>query len=90
MQVGIAWTLLTTILFVFPPDLPVTPDNMNYCVVAFGVVLFIAVFQWIFDGRKNYTGPQVDAVALMNGEVEGITGAESKDLSREVLPPKTE
>lgn len=57
--VGIAWTLLTTVLFVFPPETPVTPSNMNYCIVAFGVILIISILQWVFDGRKNYTGPQV-------------------------------
>jgi len=33
---------------------------MNYCIVAFSVWLAIAVFQWVIDGRKNYTGPKVD------------------------------
>jgi hypothetical protein len=70
-QVGIAWTLITTVLFVFPPELPVTGENMNYCVVAFGVMVLIAAFQWIFDGRKNYTGPQIDVDMLVPGPVEG-------------------
>ena len=33
---------------------------MNYCIVAFAVWLAISVFQWFFDGRKNYTGPKMD------------------------------
>ncbi|KAF4119312.1 Gaba permease [Geosmithia morbida] len=57
--VGLLWTVLTTVLFVFPPELPVTPDNMNYAVVAFGVILVISGSTWIFDGRKNYKGPQI-------------------------------
>ncbi|CAJ2504659.1 Uu.00g120530.m01.CDS01 [Anthostomella pinea] len=69
--VGIAWAILTTVLFVFPPELPVTPDNMNYCIAAFGVILFIAGMTWIFDGRKHYTGPHVE---LLNGKVEGMEG----------------
>ena len=40
--VGIAWTILTTVLFVFPPETPVTSNNMNYAVAAFGVILLIA------------------------------------------------
>jgi choline transport protein len=35
---------------------------MNYCVVAFGIWLFISLLTYIFDGRKNYTGPKVDIV----------------------------
>ncbi|KAI1490938.1 amino acid/polyamine transporter I [Biscogniauxia mediterranea] len=71
--VGIAWTILTTVLFVFPPELPVTSENMNYCVVAFGVILLISGVTWIFDGRKHYKGPCVDIEGLMmQGKVEGM------------------
>ncbi|GJN86623.1 hypothetical protein PLIIFM63780_010204 [Purpureocillium lilacinum] len=70
--VGILWTILTTVLFVFPPEIPVTPNNMNYCIVAFGVILLIAGLTWIFDGRKNYEGPKVDVQALMSGKVEAM------------------
>ncbi|PSR82853.1 amino acid/polyamine transporter I [Coniella lustricola] len=86
--VGIAWTLLTTVLFVFPPDYPVTPDNMNYAVVPFGVVLVIATIQWIFDGRKNYEGPHIDADALSKGIVEGITGVESQHSAEKYVDTK--
>ncbi|KAI7292680.1 hypothetical protein KC315_g19455 [Hortaea werneckii] len=57
---GVAYVILTTVLFVFPPELPVTGTNMNYCIVAFGVVLIISVIQWLVDGRRNYTGPRID------------------------------
>ncbi|PHH89910.1 hypothetical protein CDD83_4973 [Cordyceps sp. RAO-2017] len=70
--VGILWTILTTVLFVFPPRLPVTASNMNYCIVAFGVILLIAGLTWIFDGRKNYKGPKIDVQGLLDGKVEGI------------------
>lgn len=45
---------------------------MNYCVVAFGVILIIAMVTWIFDGRKNYTGPHVDVEGLEKGKIEGV------------------
>ncbi|KAK8039004.1 amino acid/polyamine transporter I [Apiospora rasikravindrae] len=70
--VGIAWAILTTVLFVFPPETPVTPDNMNYAIAAFGVMLLIAVTTWFVDGRKHYVGPQVDVDGLLNGKVEGM------------------
>ncbi|KAK3092211.1 hypothetical protein LTR53_019636, partial [Teratosphaeriaceae sp. CCFEE 6253] len=68
---GVAYVLLTTVLFVFPPELPVTGPNMNYCVVAFAVVLIISMVQWFVDGRKNFTGPRVE----MEGQV--LTAVES-------------
>lgn len=57
--IGLAFVTVTAILFLFPPELPVSGSNMNYCVAAFGVVLIISVIQWVFDGRKNYTGPRM-------------------------------
>ncbi|KAH6657602.1 amino acid/polyamine transporter I [Truncatella angustata] len=70
--VGICWTLLTTVLFVFPPETPVTSENMNYCIAAFGVILLIAVTTWIFDGRKHYVGPKMDIDGMLHGKVEGM------------------
>ncbi|KAL8837756.1 MAG: hypothetical protein Q9170_002407 [Blastenia crenularia] len=57
---GIAYVTVTTVLFLFPPELPVTGSNMNYCIVAFAIVIIISTFQWFIDGRKNFKGPQVD------------------------------
>ena len=68
----------------FPPELPVTPSNMNYCIVAFGVILLIAGLTWVFDGRRHYTGPQIKLTGVVHhhgatgeGEVEvgGFVGA---------------
>ncbi len=64
-----AWAVLTTVLFVFPPEVPVTPDNMNFCAVAFGVILLIACLTWIFDGRKNYAGPHIKISGVSHGGV---------------------
>ncbi|EMR69022.1 putative gaba permease protein [Eutypa lata UCREL1] len=71
--VGIAWALLTTVLFVFPPELPVTSDNMNYCIVAFGIILLIAGLTWIFDGRKNYVGPHIQLSGVLHGKEDVVT-----------------
>jgi len=57
---------------VFPPELPVTPDNMNYCVVAFGVILLISGATWFIDGRKHYQGPSLDVEGMLSGKVEGM------------------
>jgi hypothetical protein len=76
-QIGIAYAILTTILFMFPPEAEVTGSNMNYCVAAFAIVLVISVIQWFVDGKKNYTGPQLDIDALKQGEVVGMAPVES-------------
>lgn len=84
---GIAWTILTTVFFVFPPELPVTPDNMNYCIVAFGVILLISGATWFLDGRKHYTGPSLDVEGMLNGKVEGMEGM---DPLQDPLPNENE
>ncbi|KAJ5325263.1 Amino acid/polyamine transporter I [Penicillium brevicompactum] len=50
--VALSYILLTTVLFVFPPSRTVTGSSM--------IIIIISVFQWIVDGRKNFTGPRVD------------------------------
>lgn len=62
--IGLVYVIITTVLFLFPPALPVSGSNMNYCIVAFSVVLVVAAIQWIVDGRKNYTGPRIDEDVL--------------------------
>ncbi|CAI6088268.1 unnamed protein product [Clonostachys chloroleuca] len=57
--IGVVYTIITTVLFLFPPGLPVTGTTMNYCIVAFAVIVIISLVQWIVDGRKNYHGPRI-------------------------------
>ncbi|RDA84996.1 hypothetical protein CP532_3874 [Ophiocordyceps camponoti-leonardi (nom. inval.)] len=52
--VSLAYISLTTFLFLLPPNRPVTGTNMNYCVVAFAIVVVVSVVQWVIDGRKNF------------------------------------
>ncbi|EUC39185.1 hypothetical protein COCCADRAFT_31906 [Bipolaris zeicola 26-R-13] len=73
--IGVTYTIITTVLFLFPPQLPVTASNMNYCVVAFGIILFISTFQWFVDGRKNFKGPRTD----MGLEVLEAIGSHQQD-----------
>lgn len=37
--------------------------SLDYCIVAFFVVIVISVVQWFVDGRKNFKGPQIELVA---------------------------
>lgn len=93
--VGVLYTVLTTVLFVFPPALPVTGSSMNYCIVAFAVVIIISLIQWILDGRKSYSGPKVDIdeqiltavdspadMLEQNAGANGYDGYSQKDLNK--------
>lgn len=55
---AVFFCIFTDIFFLFPPERPVTGPSMNYTVVAVAVVFLLAVFSWIFHGRKHYKGPQ--------------------------------
>ena len=57
--IGLVYTIVTSILFLFPPALPVDGTTMNYCIVAFAIIITISMVQWIVDGRKNYEGPRI-------------------------------
>jgi choline transport protein len=76
--IGLVYTLITTVLFLFPPQKEVTGTTMNYCVVAFGVIMVISALQWIFDGRKTYQGPRVTLEVIhqeiVQGAPETVTG----------------
>lgn len=74
---GIAYVLITTVLFVFPPAIPVSGTSMNYCIVAFAIVLLISMITWFVDGRKNYKGPKIwidpsMLTAEQSAEIEGV------------------
>ncbi|KAJ5772172.1 hypothetical protein N7520_002701 [Penicillium odoratum] len=66
--ISLVYVALTTVLFLFPPDLPATGSNMNYCVAAFGIVFIISTITWFVDGRKNYVGPRIE-VEVLSGQV---------------------
>lgn len=81
--IGLAFVILTSVLFLFPPELPVSGSNMNYCVAAFGIVLIISVVQWIVDGRKNYTGPRIknteEVLVAQSSHQDCLDGGETAD-----------
>lgn len=91
--IGLAFTAFTTVLFLFPPDLPVTGENMNYAVVVFGVIcksclvalyltsVIVAMITWIVQGRKHFVGPR-DLGALLE-----LARAELADEREKVTIP---
>lgn len=80
--------MLTTVLFMFPPVSDVTGNNMNYCVAAFAIVLIVSTIQWFVDGRKNYTGPQIDVEALKQGEIVGMAPEVEVEVALGGPPPQ--
>lgn len=82
---GIAFVIVTTVLFVFPPELPVSGSNMNYCIVAFGVVFIISLIQWFVDGRKNYTGPKVHVDDHVLVATQSPPGYPSQEMSADSI-----
>ena len=65
--VGILWTMITTVLFLFPPEAHVTPTNMNYAIVALSILFFIALVHWVFDGRKHFEVPPLPSATGIEG-----------------------
>jgi len=80
--IGIVYVIITTVLFVFPPELPVTGSNMNYCIVAFAIVIIIATIQWFVDGKKNFSGPQIDLEILKEGGVVAVDPLGDESLKK--------
>ena len=108
-QVSLCYIILTTVLFLFPPELPATGSNMSelfisglhascvsltachsdYSVVVLVIVILISTLQWIFDGRKNFTGPKIESETSVSKpaptqsvsivEPQPCEGAESKN-----------
>lgn len=62
--VGLIFTIVTTVFFLFPPEIPATGSSMNYAVAVFAIVAIIATVTWFVQGRKKFVGPR-DLGALL-------------------------
>ena len=56
--IAVAWVVIITILFMLPPQYPVTGSTFNYTPVAVLVVLGFAGGWWLISARKWFTGPR--------------------------------
>lgn len=52
--VVVAWTLLITVIFCFPFDLPVEATSMNYVAVVLVLIFAYAGGYWAFYGHKHF------------------------------------
>ncbi|KUM58943.1 hypothetical protein ACN42_g8207 [Penicillium freii] len=58
---AIVWLLIGMVFSTFPTVKPVTPENMNYCiVVTMGWMLIGGVYYYFLGGKKQFTGPVVE------------------------------
>ncbi|KAJ5181386.1 Amino acid/polyamine transporter I [Penicillium cf. viridicatum] len=58
---AILWLLIGMVFSTFPTVEPVTPENMNYCiVVTMGWMLIGGVYYYLLGGKKQFTGPVVE------------------------------
>ncbi|CAI7579456.1 unnamed protein product [Penicillium glandicola] len=60
--IAIVWVLFISTILFFPPQLPVTPANMNYAVCVGGFIAAFALIWWWVAARGNYTGPQTNDI----------------------------
>jgi choline transport protein len=76
--VGLGFAVFTTVFFLFPPEYPATPSNMNYAIAVFGIVAIVSVVTWLVDGQKNFSGPKD-----IEGLLELARRSETKELLKE-------
>jgi uncharacterized membrane protein len=55
--IGVIWVIITVVLFVLPPEYPVTATNMNYTSLVFGTVVIAISLAYIFSARHWFKGP---------------------------------
>lgn len=67
--VGVTYAVLTSVMFLLPPKLPVTMETTNYGGVVLALVLVFSVASWISGGKEYYLGP------AMLRHNEGLAGS---------------
>lgn len=65
-----ACVYLTIIIFfcMWPSELPVTTENMNYTALVTAVVIALSIGYYYFWGRRIYTGPVVEVSGIFQNE----------------------
>lgn len=61
--IAMMWLIVAMVFSTFPTVEPVTPMNMNYCVVVtMGWVFIGALYYYFMGGKRRFTGPVVELV----------------------------
>ncbi|RPA97757.1 hypothetical protein L873DRAFT_1809180 [Choiromyces venosus 120613-1] len=59
--VGLTFVCGCTVLFVLPPQLPVTRENMNYSFAVFFIIVGISTLAYHFEGKGVFKGPVTES-----------------------------
>lgn len=63
--IAVTWLAFAMVFSTFPSAQPVTPENMNYCVVVMGGWLcFGGLYYWL-SGCKRYNGPAIEVLEMV-------------------------
>ncbi|KAA1475343.1 amino acid transporter [Dentipellis sp. KUC8613] len=75
------FTIFICVLFVLPTARPVTPQNMNYAVVAVGGIFVLVGLAWALWGRRRFRGPVRTLVEPSEdaGEVASVKASEKME-----------
>jgi len=55
--IGIGYCAFTFVIFMFPVNMPVTAQNMNYNIVVVSGLCVFGIVYWMAVGRKTFKGP---------------------------------
>ena len=62
--------------------------HLDYCIVAFAIIIAISTIQWLVDGHKNFTGPRADMLVAVQGDPAiadaGIKANQSAEIKSHV------
>jgi amino acid permease (GABA permease) len=74
--IAVVWIGIISILFVLPTIFPVTLGNLNYTIVAVGVVAAGTTIWWLTSARNWFKGPRIQGTAeeLAAIEAEFVDG----------------
>ena len=60
--IALLWIMVIVVLFVLPPEYPVTVTNMNYASVGLGTLLIVTSLTYIFSARHWFKGPHTNSL----------------------------
>jgi len=58
--IGVCYVSFTSILFLFPPVDHPDASQMNYCVVAFAILMVLCFGWWVVSAHKTFKGPPIE------------------------------
>jgi len=76
--VGLGFVGGCTVLFVLPPQLPVTRENMNYSFLVFLIIVGISTLAYHFEGRGVFTGPVTESHHRHHPIAQGTAEADAE------------